>query len=221
MAKRPATAKTTTRKPSASSTAKSADESAASGWSTDAMSEVLNEARKKATDLFQNPVARSLLAAGLVTAAAAIASNKNVRDATKRNIREAQEATGSAFEAASESANRVGAVIINAAVEAVEKMMGGTSGATETPAAAAAAPAPAATAKPKAPRKPATAKKPAAPKPAAKAAPAAAKPRTPKPAAAKSATTASKASPSKANGTGATAKPRTRRAKPAGGTASS
>ena len=42
----------------------------------DMIPDALREAGKKAAELAQNPVARSLLAAGLVTAAAALAANK-------------------------------------------------------------------------------------------------------------------------------------------------
>jgi hypothetical protein len=49
-------------------------EEGSAAW--EAIPEALRDAGKRATDLAQNPYARSLLAAGLVTAAAALAANK-------------------------------------------------------------------------------------------------------------------------------------------------
>src|SRR5690349_9174486 len=90
-----------------------------SNWAFDAIPDALRDAGKRAADLAQNPYARSLLAAGLVAAAAALAANKNVRDATKRNLKEATDAA----EVAAENAGKVGLAIINAATEAVQRMM--------------------------------------------------------------------------------------------------
>ncbi|WP_395614626.1 hypothetical protein, partial [Allosphingosinicella sp.] len=56
----------------------------------DFIPDALREAGKRAADLARNPVARSLLAAGLVTAAAALAANKNVRDTAKRSAKGAR-----------------------------------------------------------------------------------------------------------------------------------
>jgi len=162
----------------------------AAGW-TDGISDALRDASKKASDLAQNPYARSLLAAGLVAAAAALASNKNVREVTRRNLRTATEAV----EVGADNAGKIGVAIVNAATEAVQHLLSLTGAASAAAAAAKpatgkakATPAP----KPKAPAKPRAAAKPAAKKaPAAKAA----APRKP---AAKS-----------------TAKPATARAKPA------
>ena len=56
------------------------------------MSDALRDAGKRASDLAQNPVARSMLAAGLVTAAAALTANKKVRDSVKEAGKDAQEA---------------------------------------------------------------------------------------------------------------------------------
>jgi hypothetical protein len=83
----------------------------------------LREAGRRAADLARNPVARSLLAAGLVTAAAALAANKNVRDSAKRGARNAREAAEAAADAAADNANKIGAAMINAATEAVRRMM--------------------------------------------------------------------------------------------------
>jgi hypothetical protein len=96
---------------------KSKNEEAAAPW--DAIPEALRDAGRRATDLAQNPYARSLLAAGLVTAAAALAANKNVRDATRRNLKDASDAA----EVAADNAGKVGAAIINAATEAVQRML--------------------------------------------------------------------------------------------------
>ncbi len=53
--------------------AKPEEDDSATPW--DAIPEALRDAGRRATDLAQNPYARSLLAAGLVTAAAALAAN--------------------------------------------------------------------------------------------------------------------------------------------------
>jgi hypothetical protein len=92
-------------------------EESAAPW--DAIPEALRDAGRRATDLAQNPYARSLLAAGLVTAAAALAANKNVRDATRRNLKDATDAA----EVAADNASKIGAAIINAATEAVQRMI--------------------------------------------------------------------------------------------------
>ncbi len=158
----------------------------AAGW-TDGISEALRDASKKASDLAQNPYARSLLAAGLVAAAAALASNKNVREVTRRNLRTATEAV----EVGADNAGKIGVAIVNAATEAVQHLLSLTGAASA--AAAAAKPAPA-----KAAAKPKTAAKPRAAKPAAAKAPAAkaAAPRARKPAAkAPAAKTAARAKP--------------------------
>lgn len=89
------------------------------GWSMDAIPEALRDAGKRAAELAQNPYARSLLAAGLVAAAAALASNKNAREATRRNLRTATEAA----EAGAENVGKVGIAIVNAATDAVQRMM--------------------------------------------------------------------------------------------------
>lgn len=141
----------------------------ASGW-TDGISEALRDASKKASDLAQNPYARSLLAAGLVAAAAALASNKNVREVTRRNLRTATEAV----EVGADNAGKIGVAIVNAATDAVQHLLSLTGAASA--AASAAKPAPASKAKstaapkPKANAKPRTARPATAKAPAAKAA---------------------------------------------------
>lgn len=89
------------------------------GWGMDAIPDALKEAGRRAAELSQNPYARGLLAAGLVAAAAALASNKNVRDTTRRNLRGATEAA----EVAAENAGKIGLAIVNAATEAVQSML--------------------------------------------------------------------------------------------------
>ena len=89
------------------------------GGYMDAVAEALRDAGKRASDLAQNPYARSLLAAGLVAAAAALASNKNVRDVTKRNLRAATDAV----EVGADNAGKIGLAIVNAATEAVQRML--------------------------------------------------------------------------------------------------
>lgn len=99
----------------------------------DAIPDALREAGRRATDLAQNPYARSLLAAGLVTAAAALAANKNVRETTRRNLKDATDAA----EVAADNAGKIGVAIINAATEAVQRMINLTSAAADqSPAAA-------------------------------------------------------------------------------------
>ncbi len=90
-----------------------------SGWNMDAVPEALREAGKRAAELSQNPYARSLLAAGLVAAAAALASNKNVREATRRNVKAAADAA----EVGAENAGKIGIAIVNAATDAVQRML--------------------------------------------------------------------------------------------------
>jgi len=95
-----------------------------------AIPDALREAGKKAAELAQNPMARSLFAAGLLTAATALAANKSVRDSAKRSARNAQDAAEAAAEAAAESANKIGAAMITAATDAVRRMMAGAAAAT-------------------------------------------------------------------------------------------
>lgn len=88
-----------------------------------AEADALREAGRRAAELAQNPVARSLLAAGLVTAAASLAANKSFRHAAKKSARAAQDAAEAAAEAAAENASKIGAAMIEAATEAVRRMM--------------------------------------------------------------------------------------------------
>lgn len=126
----------------------------AAGWNFDALPEALRDAARRASDLAQNPYARSLLAAGLVGAAAALASNKKVQKATQRNLKQASEA----IEIGADNAGKIGIAMVNAATEAVQRMLNlsaAAAGGAESGDTAAASPAAPATAKSSTtPRKP-------------------------------------------------------------------
>src|SRR3954471_5080491 len=92
--------------------------------SADKIPDALREAGRPAADLARNPVARGMLIATLATAAAALATNKNIRESAKKNARKAQSAAEAAADAAADSANRIGAAMIDAATDAVRRMMG-------------------------------------------------------------------------------------------------
>src|SRR5215468_6582918 len=79
----------------------------------------MSAATDKLAELAHNPLARSMLAAGLVAAAAALTSNEKVRQSAKKAGKEALEGA----EAAAESASKIGAAIVTAATEAVRRMM--------------------------------------------------------------------------------------------------
>jgi hypothetical protein len=83
----------------------------------------LGGATDKLAELAQNPLARSMLAAGLVTAAAALTANEKVRQGAKKAGREAMDGA----EAAADNASKVGAAILTAATEAVRRFMAGAS----------------------------------------------------------------------------------------------
>jgi len=157
---------------------------AGSSSASDKYAKTLRDAGQKAAELAQNPVARSMLAAGLVAAAAALTANQKVRANTRKAMQDAADNA----EAAADTASKVGAAIVTAATEAVRKMMGSERRdpaskpspdtplrrSTDAPAAKAA--------KPKSPAKSSTTK------------PAAAKPATARPAAKKAAPRAKAAS---------------------------
>src|SRR4051812_31185042 len=81
----------------------------------------VSAATDKLAELAQNPLARSMLAAGLVAAAAALTTNQKVRQGAKKAGREALEGA----EAAADNASKIGAAIVSAATDAVRRMMGG------------------------------------------------------------------------------------------------
>ncbi len=78
----------------------------------------LKEFGQKAADLAQNPVARSVIAAGLVTAAAALTANQKVRDTARKTARDAADAT----EEAAANASRVGEALVTAAADTFRKL---------------------------------------------------------------------------------------------------
>src|SRR6476469_7511468 len=90
-----------------------------------AFPDALKEAGQRAAELAQNPVARSMMAAGLVAAAAARTANSRVRKTVSDASRDALDTA----EAAADSATKIGAAIVTAATEAVRRMLspGGSS----------------------------------------------------------------------------------------------
>ena len=107
------------------------------------ISAAMREAGARAAELAQNPVARSLLAAGLVTAAAALTSSKKVRANVQKASRDALDGAEAVADATTENANKIGAAIVSAATDAVRRMMDVSGiGKTEAPAAATAPEAP-------------------------------------------------------------------------------
>lgn len=77
------------------------------------------EFAQKAVELANNPVARTMFAAGLVTAAAALTANKKVRENARKAGREAMDTA----EEAAETASRMGTAMATAASDAFRKMM--------------------------------------------------------------------------------------------------
>jgi hypothetical protein len=85
----------------------------------DRIQQQIRDFAQKAADLAQNPVARTMIAAGLVTAAAAITANKKVRDNAKKAGRDAVDSA----EDAAEAAGRIGTAVVSAAADAFRKVM--------------------------------------------------------------------------------------------------
>lgn len=83
----------------------------------------MSSATDKLSELAQNPVARSMLAAGLVAAAAALSTNEKVRQGAKKAGRDALDGA----EAAADNASKIGAAIVTAATETVRRLMAGAS----------------------------------------------------------------------------------------------
>src|SRR3954465_9044681 len=97
------------------------------GRAAAAFPDALKEAGQRAAELAQNPVARSMMAAGLVAAAAALTANSRVRKTVSDASRDALDTA----EAPADSASKIGAAIVTAATEAVRRMLsagGGGSG---------------------------------------------------------------------------------------------
>jgi hypothetical protein len=84
----------------------------------------LREFGEKAVELANNPIARSMIAAGLVTAAAALTANQKNRDAVRKVASDAADAT----EDAAENARRIGAALVTAATESFQRMFSGVGG---------------------------------------------------------------------------------------------
>jgi DNA-binding XRE family transcriptional regulator len=78
-----------------------------------------NSDSAKVAELAENPVARSMLAAGLVTAAAALTANAKVRATVRDAGRDALDTA----EAAADSATKIGAAIVTAATDAVRRLL--------------------------------------------------------------------------------------------------
>lgn len=84
----------------------------------------LRDSGKAAMKLAQNPVARELLSAGLVAAAAAVAANSRARKAAIEGGRDAADAVTGAATTASSSAAMIGAALVDAAGSAAERFLG-------------------------------------------------------------------------------------------------
>ena len=107
---------------------------------TDRIPAALKEFGQKAAELAQNPIARSVIAAGLVTAAAALTANQKVRDTAKKTAKDAADAT----EEAAANASRIGEQLVAAATDTFRRVFnldegsssgggGSTSGGEEKP----------------------------------------------------------------------------------------
>ena len=97
---------------------------------SDKMQQALRDAGNKAAELAQNPVARSMLAAGLVTAAAALTSSQKVRSTVRDASREALDNAEAAANTAADNASKIGAAIVTAATDAVRRLMAANGGTT-------------------------------------------------------------------------------------------
>lgn len=84
----------------------------------------LRDSGKAALKLAQNPVAREMLAAGLVAAAGAVAGNERARKAAQQSGREAADALGNVADAAGTSAGKIGAALAEVAAAAAERFFG-------------------------------------------------------------------------------------------------
>src|SRR3954468_18657610 len=93
-----------------------------------AFPDALKEAGQRAAELAQNPVARSMMAAGLVAAAAALTANSRVRKKVSDASRDALDTA----EAAADSASKIGAAIVTAATDAVRRMLSAGGGSSSS-----------------------------------------------------------------------------------------
>lgn len=98
----------------------------ASSDAADRIPAALKEFGQKAADLVQNPIARSVIAAGLVTAAAALTANQKVRDTARKTAKDAADAT----EEAAANATKVGEALVTAAADTFRRMFNLDEGAT-------------------------------------------------------------------------------------------
>lgn len=100
----------------------------------------LRDSGKAAMKLAQNPVARELLSAGLVAAAAAVAANSRARKAAIDGGRDVADAVTGAATTASSSAAMIGAALVDAAGTAAERFLSAKDGKVEPAVEAAAKP---------------------------------------------------------------------------------
>lgn len=90
----------------------------------------LRDTGKAAVKLAQNPVARELLSAGLIAAAAAVTANTRARKAVKQGGKDTADALGEAATGAAQNASKLGTAIIDAAGNAAERFLGAGSAAS-------------------------------------------------------------------------------------------
>lgn len=82
----------------------------------------LRDSGKAAVKFAQSPMARELLSAGLVAAAAAVAANSRARKAAQQSGAEASDAFAKAADTAAESASKIGAAFVAAAGAAAQRL---------------------------------------------------------------------------------------------------
>lgn len=95
----------------------------------------LRDSGKAAVKFAQSPMARELLSAGMVAAAAAVAANSRARKTARQSGSEASDAFAQATNAAAESASQIGAAFVEAAGAAAQRLFG-TGATAEQPQAA-------------------------------------------------------------------------------------
>lgn len=82
----------------------------------------LRDSGKAAVKFARSPMARELLSAGLVAAAAAVAANSRARKAAQQSGAEASDAFAKAADTAAESASKIGAAFVEAAGAAAQRL---------------------------------------------------------------------------------------------------
>lgn len=85
----------------------------------------LRKSGKVALKLAQNPVAREMLAAGLMAAATAVAANRNARRTGQQGARNMADTLNEAADSMATGANKVGAALLAAAAEAAQRFLDG------------------------------------------------------------------------------------------------